>query len=202
MIAIESVSLSYQGLSVFSNLDLCVPENHKVLIHGKSGIGKTSLLKSILGFETIDKGKIFINSLLVNPSNIQTIRKQIFYLSQNIDFHHGVVSEILEEILSLNGIEDKKFIKIMGLLDFLELNHQILRLETQDLSGGERQRLGLLTCFLLNRPTWLLDEPTAALDPRLKDKVSQYIIDQDKTMIIISHDEIWKNFQLETLRWE
>ena len=69
---------------------------------------------------------------------------------------------------------------------------KLLEQNIKDLSGGERQRVGLLIGFLLDRPVWLLDEPTSALDDAMKRKVSKFILGQDKTIVIISHDDVWK----------
>ncbi|MCK5541738.1 MAG: ATP-binding cassette domain-containing protein [Desulfobacterales bacterium] len=86
---------------------------------------------------------------------------------------------------------------------FLDLDDAIFSQTIKELSGGERQRIGLLICFLLDRPVWLLDEPTAAIDDHMKKKVADYILDQDRTIIIISHDSIFKeNKKILVERWE
>ena len=57
-------------------------------------------------------------------------------------------------------------------MQMLELGNEILDQDMQKLSGGEKQRLGLLVGFMLNRPVWLLDEPTSSLDEQLRKKVA------------------------------
>jgi len=193
MIKLKSVYLKRNDKEIFSNLDLFVQKNQKILIQGKSGIGKTTLFKILLGFETVDRGRILFNDLDIVKENIKEIRRQIFYLSQDIDLKDERVGNLLEEVLEYNSIKNREKARVTELLDFLDLNDTILSQTVSELSGGERQRVGLLFCFLLDRPVWLLDEPTSALDDIMKNRIAEYIVDLNKTIIIISHDDVWKN---------
>ncbi|MDA3916932.1 MAG: ATP-binding cassette domain-containing protein [Deltaproteobacteria bacterium] len=202
MIKFESVCLSLQGKEILTNFDLTILKNEKVLIQGKSGIGKTTLFKLLLGFGTIDKGKVIFNGCKISKAHITGIREQIFYLSQDIDLRDGIINNLINEILKANSISYKND-KLNELLTFLDLNIGILEQNVKDLSGGERQRVGLLICFLLDRPVWLFDEPTSALDDVMKKKIVDFILDQEKTIIIISHDSVWKkNRNIKIERWE
>jgi putative ABC transport system ATP-binding protein len=202
MIKFESVYLKQNGKEIFSNLNFFVDNNKKVLIQGKSGIGKTTLFKTLLGFETIDRGKVSFNGLNITKENIKTIRQQIFYLSQDIDLKDEIVSLLINEILDHDLLKNSDKINIESLKDFLDLDNVIFSQTIKELSGGERQRIGLLICFFLDRPVWLLDEPTAAIDDKMKKKVVDYILDQNKTIIVISHDSIWKeNKKIRIERW-
>jgi putative ABC transport system ATP-binding protein len=202
MIKLESVSLSHNHKEIFSDLNLLVKTDEKVLIQGKSGIGKTSLFKILLGFEPISKGLVTFNGLKINKANIKDIRQQIFYLSQDIDLKPEKVSLLLEEIFFYNREQNLPEKKLNDLLAYLDLTHNILEQNVKNLSGGERQRIGLLIGFLLDRPVWLLDEPTSALDDNMKTKIAQYILGQDKTIVIISHDDVWKkNESMRIERW-
>ena len=202
MIEFESVYLKQKDKKIFSDFNLVVEKNQKVLIQGKSGIGKTTLFRILLGFETINKGRVSFNGLDINRENIKTIRGQIFYLSQDIDLKEGNVSHLIDEIIDHNlskNIDEKKF---QDLKSFLDLDDAIFSQAVKELSGGERQRIGLLLCFLLDRPVWFLDEPTAAIDDKMKARVADYILEQKKTVIIISHDSIWKeNKKIIIERW-
>jgi putative ABC transport system ATP-binding protein len=192
MISFESVCLCHQGKDIFNNLDLTILEKENVLIQGKSGIGKTTLFKLILGFGAADSGSILFNGHKIDKTYINEIREQIFYLSQDIDLRHESVGTLLDEILKVNLIQHKNSNKIEKILNFLELDIKLLEQNIKDLSGGERQRVGLLIGSLLDRPVWLLDEPTSALDDAMKQKISKFILGLDKTIVIISHDDVWK----------
>lgn len=192
MISFESVCLRHQSKEIFNNLNLTILEKENVLIQGKSGVGKTTLFKLLLGFGTIDSGSVLFNGHKINKANINKIREQIFYLSQDIDLRHESVGNLIDEILKINSIQHKNSNQIEKMLNFLELDSKLLEQNVKDLSGGERQRAGLLIGFLLDRPVWLLDEPTSALDDAMKQKIAQFILGQDKTIVIISHDDVWK----------
>lgn len=201
IIAFENVSLNRNHNPVFSNLNLSVHRNEKVLLQGRSGIGKTTLFKLLLGFETVDNGSVTFDGHAIDAAHIKKIRQQIFYLSQDIDLKQEIVGSLIDEILLFN----KKTIaarQLTALLSFLELGKTLLKQNVKALSGGERQRTGLLICFLLDRPVWLLDEPTSALDDAMKIKLAEYILAQNKTMVIISHDDVWKkNTSMRVERW-
>jgi putative ABC transport system ATP-binding protein len=192
MIQFDSVHLKLNNRQIFSGLNFRVREKEKVLIQGKSGVGKTTLFKILLGFEPIDSGTVRFNGLDIVRENIRTIRSQIFYLSQDIDLKNEPVKLLLDEIGRFNAFKNPDKSHLMDLLDFLDLNEKILDQEVKELSGGERQRIGLLICLLLDRPVWLLDEPTSALDDAMKKKTAEYIRARDKTIVIISHDDVWK----------
>ncbi|MCP3899062.1 MAG: ATP-binding cassette domain-containing protein [Desulfobacteraceae bacterium] len=203
MIKLESVFLKQNNKEIFSDLNFFVKKNQKVLIQGKSGIGKTTLFRILLGFETVDKGKVHFNDLDIIKENIKTIRQQIFYLSQDIDLKNEKVSYLLDEIWENNSLKKTDKTQFKNIQKFLDLDDQILSQNIKELSGGERQRIGLLICFLLDRPVWLLDEPTSAIDDKMKKKVADYILDQEKTIIIISHDSVFKeNKKIRIERWE
>ncbi|MBU0465708.1 MAG: ATP-binding cassette domain-containing protein [Proteobacteria bacterium] len=202
MINFESVYLKRNGKQIFSGLDFFVQKNEKVLIQGKSGIGKTTLFKILLGFETIDKGRVTFNKKDIVKEHIKEIRHQIFYLSQDIDLKNERVKSLLDEFREHNLLKNQGKAYFADLLNFLDLNDIILNQSIKELSGGERQRIGLFIGFLLDRPVWLLDEPTSALDDTMKNKIMDYIIGQDKTIIIISHDDVWKkNNTIKIERW-
>ncbi len=192
MIKFESVCLSFKGKLIFNNFNLTILENENILIQGKSGIGKTCFFKLLLGFGAIDSGTIDFNGFKIDKAHINVIREHIFYLSQDIDLKDGPIGKLIDEILQANSINHKNRKQLNKLLNFLELSVKILHQNVKELSGGERQRIGLLIGFLLNRPVWLLDEPTSALDDAMKLKIADFILDQGKTMVIISHDDVWK----------
>jgi len=202
MISFESVSLDIGSAKIFSNLNLCVNEKEKVLILGKSGLGKTSLFRLILGFEQPVSGHIQVNGLSLDKNNIHQIRRQIFYLSQDIDLKDGVILDLLTDIWEFNFSKELSREELNRQLTFLELSPDILQKRTRDLSGGERQRIGLMIGLLLDRPVWLLDEPTSALDDTMKKKIADHILSLDKTVVIISHDHGWQgNSNIRIERW-
>ncbi|MBT3175519.1 MAG: ATP-binding cassette domain-containing protein [Desulfobacula sp.] len=202
MIKFESVYIKRKDKEIFSDLDFSVQKNEKTLIKGKSGIGKTTLFKILLGFEPIDKGRVSFNGLDIVKEHIKDIRQQIFYLSQDIDLKNEKVKTLLDEIWKHNLLKILDNTRFPVLMNFLDLNEIILNQSVKELSGGERQRIGLFIGFLLDRPVWLLDEPTSSLDEKMKNKIMDYILGLEKTIIIISHDDVWeKNKTIKIERW-
>ncbi|WP_153307525.1 ABC transporter ATP-binding protein [Desulfospira joergensenii] len=202
MIKFKSVYLRQKGRTIFSGLDLFISEKEKVLITGKSGIGKTTLFRILLGFESVDRGEVRVNGLEICRENIRDIRGKIFYLSQDVDLKDGVIAGLIDEILEINSIEKPARKDFKTWMDLLELEDNILDQPVRELSGGERQRIGLLICFLLDRPVWLLDEPTSALDDAMKKKLAEFILAREKTILIVSHDDVWeKSGPVRKERW-
>ena len=195
LIEYQGISIYKNGSPLFTGFDFSVSPGEKVLILGRSGTGKTTLFRMLLGFETPDSGDVLFNRLPVTKAHIRDIRQQVFYLSQDIDLRHEPVSGLIEEIMEENRLNMPEDDTLDRYITLLELDRGILNQNVKDLSGGERQRTGLLICFLLDRPVWLLDEPTSALDDLMKQKIADYILDRDKTVLVISHDDVWKTNQ-------
>lgn len=204
MIRYDDIHLDYAGKNIFSGFSLEVSENEKLLISDPSGCGKTSLFKILLGFTRISSGRVLYNDREVNARTIRAVRRNLFYLSQDIDFRNAPVNAVLDEVFSYEP--NRGLVPMPAhrehLMKMLDLGDDILRQDMQKLSGGERQRLGLLVCFLLNRPVWLLDEPTSSLDKKLRRKVVDYVMATGKTVLIVSHDDIWRKADnLKIVRW-
>ncbi len=193
MIKFDKINLRYDDKILFEDYTLNIKQNEKILLTGPSGCGKTSLLKTVLGFSKIDKGDIYFNNLPLNKKNIKKFRSNIFYLSQDIDFRNEKVLDIIKEVYSYDLNKKHRFdlSKVKEEMKELNLEETILEKNISTLSGGERQRTGLLICFLLNRPVLLLDEPTSALDEEMKKKIADSLLKMERTILIISHDELF-----------
>ena len=192
MIQIRDLCFSIHNADLISGLSLAIGTGEKHLIIGKSGTGKTSLLKLLLGFARPDSGRIQINHLDVTGQNIRTIRQNVFYLSQDIDLPDEAGNDLLQRICRLNLGHALDMDALFDFFTLLSFSPKLLEKKVSRLSGGERQRLGLLMGLMLDRPIWLLDEPTAALDTAMKQTVSNHLMAMDKTMVIISHDPVWQ----------
>ncbi len=200
MLHITDLHHSINNKEVFKGLNLSLAPGEKRLILGPSGRGKTTLFKLIMGFVPPGKGQILINGLDLKTARIQDVRQHLFYLSQDIDFPEMTTQALLGQIYQVHGMENQK--AHLPWMDFLDLPGETLEKNIYDLSGGERQRLGLMVCFLLDRPIWLLDEPTSALDDALKEKILGHVEASSATVLIISHDRIWQNSpQIQMERW-
>ena len=191
-IEFKNVSLKFGDKIVLKDFNLQINEKDKILISGKSGKGKSTLLKILLGFENIDDGQIIIDGKDLEDLNMFETRQLFSYVNQDITFRFGKIKDILKEISKFSGnsfdgsIDDE-------LMKYFEFEENLLEKTIDDLSGGERQRLGLIVAIILDRPVYLLDEITSALDAELKEKVAVYFANVDKTVIAVSHDDVWAN---------
>lgn len=186
----NNINLSFDRKIILENFSLRINPGEKILISGKSGKGKSTLLRMLLGFQTPDSGQIFIDGKELSNDKIFDFRKYYAYVNQDITIRNEKVREVLKEISTYKG---NNFTGTLSeeLLEQFEMNKELLEKKTSDLSGGERQRLGIVLAIMLDRPIFLLDEVTSALDAQLKEKVVQYFEQTDKTVISISHDPEW-----------
>lgn len=204
MIKLEQIHLKLRQQSIFSNLNLYIEKNKKILLKMPSGAGKSTLLKLIMGYIPIDNGKILIDGEILRENNIDALRQKIAYIGQNISFTEESVEKYIELIFSF---QKNKKIKLSNssLYEFLakfDLEKSILKKSPSLLSGGERQRIALILVLLLDRDILLLDEITSGLDHDLKIKVIEVIKDLDKTVIISSHDNQWLEYdEFEVVGW-
>lgn len=195
LIHLSNINLTFNEKQIFKDFSLNVNKGEKILITGKSGKGKSTILKILLGFINYDSGNFFFDKQLVSINDFSEIRTKFAYVNQDVTIRPGKVKLILSEIATFSkntydGNFDKK------LADLFEFDIALLEKETSELSGGERQRLGIIISIMLNRDIFLLDEVTSALDKNLKKKVVDYYANSNATVISISHDSCWTESNL------
>ncbi len=198
MIKINNVCISINNKEIVKDISLLVSKGEKVVIYGRSGSGKSSLFKSMVGILKVDEGIISINGLILNHKNIGEIHNHICYMPQAIaafcdesvlDFIYFPFS--FKSNKSLNP--DKK--EILDLFDKLSLRQDLLAQKISTLSGGERQRVALLRGVLLKREIFLLDEITSSIDKDTSKTIVKFFMEnRDITVISISHDKEWIEF--------
>ncbi|MDA3864219.1 MAG: ATP-binding cassette domain-containing protein [Deltaproteobacteria bacterium] len=211
MIEFENISICYQDKQIVKNLSFNIPKNEKVVIWGKSGSGKSSLLNLIPGFIQPCQGRVLFEKKPITPKLAWQIRSKIAYLDQSISLAGEKVSVLINYVSNLKNNSHLDFSqnRILELFAYFELNKKLLNQNFQDLSGGEKQRTGIIISILLQRELYLLDEITSALDKNLSLKTVNYFSKQkDITCLIVSHDPIWtkgdevKIFDLEKKKWK
>jgi len=191
MISLKDITVKFNDAYILKDFNLTIEKGEKVLISGKSGIGKSTLLKLLLGFALPDKGSIHFNDSILDKDNIWEFRKSVAYVSQDLDIGEGEIKELIKNIFMFKSNSEAAFSKdnLTDLIHVFELDEEILSKNYEELSGGEKQRIVIIISILLNREIFLLDEITSALDENLKKKVIDYFLDwNDLTVIIISHD--------------
>jgi len=190
MIEFKNIDLTFDEKKVFNGFSMSVDVGEKVLITGKSGSGKSTLLSLLLGFADLDGGEIYIQDKLLTHADISETRKLFAYVNQDVTIRPGKAADVLKQVASFSGNDyeggfDEELARLF------EFDLSLLNKDTQELSGGERQRLGIILAIMLDRPVFLLDEVTSALDKNLKAKVADYFAECDNTVVSISHDREW-----------
>ncbi|UII33457.1 ABC transporter ATP-binding protein [Fulvivirga ulvae] len=195
VIELQNIVVKFNSKNVFNGFSLDIQKGEKVRIKGKSGAGKTTLFKLILGFLPPDKGGVYFDGQKLDGGAAWKARKSMAYVSQDMNIGEGQVKDFFEEIFSYDTNRDLKVDRedIMKLFREFSLNEELYEGQIPELSGGEKQRLAIIVSILLARPVYLLDEITSALDEALKEKVAQYFLGlKGKTILIVSHDWVWE----------
>lgn len=192
MINFKNISIKFNNKIVLHNFNLVVNTGEKILISGVSGKGKTTLLKLLLGFSTPNSGSILVDNLELNEQTINIIRNKIGYMPQSTPFLNIKIEKLIHTIFNYKEnlktkLDMNLFIKT---LKEFNLDSSILSKDINQLSGGEKQRLAFVIIILLDRKIWILDEITSSLDQDMKEKVINYILNTNKTVILVSHDKI------------
>lgn len=185
----NNITFKYDKENILENYTFNVDKYEILLIKGKSGIGKSTILNLIAGFEKPCSGEILLDG--VNITNEKIEKRNIGYLFQEYALfpHLNVYQNISYGISHLNKKEIEK--RVSELLDIVQMKGFEKRYPN-DLSGGEKQRIALARSLANSPKLLLLDEPFSSLNEELKDKLRidlrNILKSQKITAIIVSHD--------------
>lgn len=202
VLEIRDLSLHFKEKRLFHNLFLSLEKGEKVTITGKSGSGKTSLLKCILGFFRPDTGTITIDGKVLTEQSVWRARLNIGFVAQEPDLGDWTVLEFLQHpfFFKANKTLTWNEFFLHELMFTFHLEKDLLQKKASLLSGGEKQRIALLSSLLLKREIYLLDEVTSALDDETRIAVIEYLRQQETcTFLFVSHDNDIKAMSHKTL---
>lgn len=197
IIDFEDVDI-YQGDAlILSKVDFRLAPAETCYIIGKSGSGKTSLLKTIFGSLPISVGKakaVEMDLGKLSPKEIPTLRRKIGMVFQDfILFDDWSVGRNLMYILEATGWKDRAQMtaRVLKVLEMVGL-HGYEKKMIQKLSGGEQQRVVIARALLNNPPLIIADEPTGNLDPATSDEIlyllNRLTREHGTSIIIATHD--------------
>lgn len=193
-INIDDVDFAYDSKQIFKNANMNFEKNKIIGILGKSGSGKSTMLKLIMRFWDVNKGKINIGEENIKELNTKSLRNIQSYVTQETVLFQGTIEEnirIARENAPIEEIiEASKKASIHEFIDKLPDKYDTPIGEAiNQLSAGEKQRISMARAFLHDAPILLLDEPTSNLDS-LNEAVILKTIKQEsrnKTVILVSH---------------
>lgn len=192
-IRIKNACKSYGGESIIQDLDLTVPQGSFFALLGPSGSGKTTLLRLIAGFETLDSGAIFlgdedITHLPAYKRKINTVFQQ-YALFPHMNVFDNVAYGLRIKGVAPDGLEEK----VHAILSVVHLDKYRYKSIAQ-LSGGQQQRIALARAVVNEPEVLLLDEPLAALDLKLRERMLLELIELQDTLkttfIYVTHDQL------------
>lgn len=196
MIRLSGVSRSYDGgrSLALRAIDLEVADRELVAIVGDSGSGKTTLLKMLNRLIEPDSGSIEINGEAVRALPGYQLRRQIGYVFQGVGlFPHLTVGENIGITPRLLGWPEADIeLRVLELLDLVELPRAFAARMPTELSGGQGQRVGIARALAARPRIMLLDEPFGALDPITRDSLgTEYRRIHEQmglTTLMVTHD--------------
>ena len=202
-IKINNLSYSFNTLdNIFSNINLKIEYGSKFLIYGKSGNGKSTLIKILLKYLDDYNGEIYFDNINLKDISNKNISYNFTYVSQ---YNYLVQDTIKNNIIYYRNISDKKYNEIIRLCNLEKLidskkerNSFIIEDNGFNISGGERQKIILARCLLKNSNYIILDEALSevGLDEEIEIMKRIFDIYKNKTIIYISHKkEIIKYFK-------
>ncbi len=198
MIEIKNLHKSFGNNNVLRGINLTIETGETIVIIGKSGCGKSVLLKHIVGLIVPDSGFIKVEDQTVNELNI----KDLYKLRKNFGFlFQGAAlfdSMTVEENISLALVESDNSYTTQEIKNLVDEKLEMVELpgtqnlKPAELSGGMKKRVGLARALITNPDYILYDEPTTGLDPIMADSIDILIKDLTEklnvTSIVVTHD--------------
>ena len=197
MIEIKNLKKSFGNNLVWENVSFQIKDGETIAIIGRSGCGKSVLIKHINALMRPDEGEVIIdgkNIFKLDYVETRLVRQKFGVLFQG--------SALFDSINTFENVafplryftdqtEDEIYENVMQALEYVNLRNAADK-ETSELSGGMRKRVGLARAIILEPKYIMYDEPTSGLDPQTSDEINQLIIEMankfDITSIVVTHD--------------
>jgi phospholipid/cholesterol/gamma-HCH transport system ATP-binding protein len=197
MITITGLKKAFGSKTITNGLDLTIEKGEFLAIIGRSGEGKSVLLKQIIGLIHPDEGTIEIDNqdiTKLNSRELFEVFKKCGYVFQfaalldSLNVFENIGITLLEEGMNADQVRPLVLEKLIS----VGLNPDVLDKYPNELSGGMKKRVGLARTLMLKPEILLYDEPTTGLDPITVKLIHELIkkthVDQNLTSIVISHD--------------
>jgi len=198
VIQIRDLHKSFGDMKVLRGIDLDLYQGENLVVLGRSGTGKSVLIKIISGLLRADKGEVTVlgsNMNTISDRELQELRIRIGFSFQNSALYDSMT---VRKNLEFPLVRNKKNLprreidkSVEEVLEAVGLSHTINQMPSE-LSGGQRKRIGIARTVILNPEVMLYDEPTAGLDPITCIEINELINEVQEryntSSIIITHD--------------
>ncbi|WP_425449102.1 ABC transporter ATP-binding protein [Dethiothermospora halolimnae] len=194
IIELKDIIFGYDDKKVLDSVSISAKKGESIALVGKSGCGKSTIAKLLLGFYESNNGDIFIEGKSVSNYSLEELRNKISYVSQSPYLFDGTIKDNIRY-----GRLDSTEEEIINSAKMANAHEFIMEQKEgydtsigevgSNLSGGQKQRIAIARAINKGSSILLLDEATSALDSEAEEKVQQAIekIMNEKTVLIIAH---------------
>ena len=205
---IEEVSIFQQDETIFENINININKGDFIYLIGKTGSGKSSLIKTIYADLELQKGDILVGDFTLKnlrENKIPFLRRKLGIVFQDFNLlQDRSVFDNLKFVLQATEWKNKRKIKerineVLEIVNIKDLTHKL----PHQLSGGQKQKVAISRALLNNPDLIIADEPTGNLDPKTSLEIMQLLLDLNEkgnTILMATHDFILiKEFPHKTL---
>lgn len=197
MIEIKNLKKSFSNVLVWEDVSFTIKDGETTAVIGRSGSGKSVLLKHINALMTPDEGEVIIDGK--NIFELDYVDKRLLRQKFGVLFQGSALFDSINTFENVafplryftDQTEEEIQENVMRSLKYVNLEEAASK-ETAELSGGMRKRVGLARAIILEPKYIMYDEPTSGLDPQTSNEINELIIEMaeefDVTSIVITHD--------------
>jgi len=197
MIKVRDLTVRFGSQTVLNKISLDIPDGKRTIIAGRSGCGKSVLMKTVFGLIKPTEGSVFVDEVDIfslKRNDLNEIRKKMALLFQgsalfdSMNIYQNVAFPLMEH---LKLSEEEVFEEVDARLRLVGLK-DVFHKMPPELSGGMKKRAALARAIILNPKYIIYDEPTTGLDPLISSDIIDLIISLHRkyqnTVVIITHD--------------
>ena len=191
IISVSDLSFGYDSKrKVLENINFQIKKGESVGLVGANGVGKSTLLRILVGLNSGFQGKVTVNDVPMEKKNLKTIRKNVSYVFQDADsqlFMSTVFDDVAFAPRNYGMSEAEVNDKTMEALKAVHIEH-LKDKQIYKLSGGEKKLASIATILSTEPDVILMDEPSVALDPKNRRNLINILNQLNQAKIIASHD--------------